>query len=640
MIEIAIVNLAKSFGDNLVLRKISFEIQKGDRVGLIGRNGSGKTTLFRIIAGLEEYDAGNVYVKNDTSIGYLEQIPLFEKDKTVLDVLKLSFLEVKKLKKKIESLEIKMHDQNGNDLRKLMRKYQKLQTKFEIKDGYKIDVKLNKICSGLKILPTMQQMKFERLSGGEKTTVMLAQMLLQNPDILLLDEPTNHLDIDAVEWLEDFLADYKGTIFMISHDRYFLDRLVNKIIELEDRKTISLSGNYSNYIQEKEKRIEIQFKQFKNQQKKIKKMKEAIQRFRDWGKRADNPAMFKKAFNIERHLEKMEKIDKPTQAKKINLDFLTRHRSGNDVLAIQDLGKSFNNKTILNNLNFSLFYSERVAMLGKNGSGKTTIFKIILDEISPNSGKIKIGARVKIGYLEQEVKFDEENISLLDFYRNTFPVSETEARNHLAGFLFFGNQVFKKISVLSGGEKVRLKLCTMMHKNLNLLLLDEPTNHLDIDSIEIFEDSLSKFKGTILFISHDRYFINKIAEKIVELKNKKFKTYLGNYNFYKEKKKNEDKKNLGKPADKPEKIDKSKEYQKKKKKSNREKSRKRRISQIEIEIAYLEKELDKKKEDSEIYATDYEKLEEIYNERNILKKKIEDLMGEWEKLEMINQFRS
>ncbi|MEA2104488.1 MAG: ABC-F type ribosomal protection protein [Candidatus Cloacimonadota bacterium] len=634
MIEISIGNLEKRFGDLAILDGLSFDVQRGDRAGIIGRNGCGKTTLFRIIAGIEDYNKGSVSVRNNSTIGYLQQIPQFDDSTSVLDVLNFAFVSVNKMQLEIEKIEHKMRNMTEENSTKLMKNYHRLQTEFELRDGYNIEVKLNKVCTGLKINSAMQTRKFKSLSGGEKTTVMLGQLLLKNPEILLLDEPTNHLDIESVEWLEHFLAEYSGTVVLVSHDRYFLDKLVNKIIEIEDGKATTHSGNYTSYKVDKEKKIELQFKAFKNQQKKIKAMQEAIKRFRDWGGRADNPAMFKKAFNLEKRLEKMEKLEKPTESGSINLRFTTEHRSGKDVLRISELKKSFDDQLILDDLEFNLFYKERVCIIGKNGSGKSTIFKLILDELEADSGEVKIGSRVKIGYLQQEVEFTDEDISLIDFYRTEFPLSETQARTQLAGFLFFGNEVYKRISILSGGEKVRLKLCVMMHKNINLLLLDEPTNHLDLESIEAMEESLHNFKGTILFISHDRYFINKMANKIVAISEKKLKSYSGNYNFYKRKKTEEqqfEEKDIFVEIEQSQKIEKKKEYQDRKKEANRRKNLKRRLANIEHEIKLLENDIQSKQDEMSEFGSDYKKLCEIQETIDLDMKKISLLFSEWEK---------
>jgi len=377
MAVITINHLEKSYGANKVFTELNLEINEKDRAGLVGRNGSGKTTIFRLIAGLENYQSGKISVTRNKTIGYLEQNPDYHSQKQVIKILKQGVADILQLKRKLEYVSHKMQNEEGKKLEKLMRQYHVLQTKFEMKDGYNLRVKLQKVCEGLKIPEKMQEKPFEKLSGGEKTRVLLAKMLLKNPDILLLDEPTNHLDVESIEWLEEFLLDYNGTILVISHDRYFLDRIVKSIIELENGKTKFYPGNYSKYRKLKKKKIELQFKRWKDQQKKIKKMKEAIKRYRDWGERADNPAMFKKAFNIEKRLERMEKIEKPEEKKQIGLDFSKKHRSGQDVLKLQNVDKSFEDKKILSNLNFELFYQEKVALLGKNGSGKTTIFKLI-----------------------------------------------------------------------------------------------------------------------------------------------------------------------------------------------------------------------------------------------------------------------
>ena len=627
MIEISLNKIVKSFGANKILHNISFDVQKKERIGLIGRNGTGKTTIFKIISGLEDYDSGILTLRKGASTGYMDQIPDYPDKYKVIDVLNTTFEDVFAIREKLRDIESEMSKISENDVKKIIKEYGELQNLFENKGGYEIEVNLNKICSGLKLSEEFKNRKFNTLSGGEKTTVMLGKILLQNADILLLDEPTNHLDIESVEWLEDFLLEYIGTILIISHDRYFLDKIVNKIIEIEDGNSRVFYGNYSYYIKENDRMLFDQFEKYKDQQKKIKAMKESIKRFRDWGTRTDNPKMFKKAFSLEKRLEKMEKIDKPIlERKKIGLNFSKSHRSGNDVIKVTGLKKSFQDNLILDDLDLFVRYQEKVAILGKNGTGKTTLMKVLTNLYKPDGGEVKIGSRVNIGYLEQEVYFDNQEFTVLETFRRNFNIHEGEARNKLAKFLFFGDEVYKKVMNISGGERVRLQLSIMLNQDINLLLLDEPSNHLDTDSREMFEQALQKFTGTVVFISHDRYLINKIAQRIVELRDKKFVNYLGNYDYYKQKKIKEKIVTVKEiPEMKPQKA----KYEKDKKIQNEKKKVERRILEIEEKMEKMENQISEKDKEMEKWATDYKKLYELYKEKCGLRKNLDLLFEEW-----------
>jgi ATPase subunit of ABC transporter with duplicated ATPase domains len=627
MIEVGMKDIIKSYGADTVLKGVTFDIQTGEKIGLIGSNGCGKTTIFKVIYGIENYEDGFLSKRKDTTIGYLQQVPDMTDEHKTLDVLKKAFSDVFQIQKEMKILEERMNRTSGPKLEKLMKRYGELQESFEHAEGYEIDVKLGKICSGLEISEELQNQNFNTLSGGEKTRVMLGKILLENPDVLLLDEPTNHLDIDSVEWLEEFLKEYEGAALIVSHDRYFLDKVVTKIVELEDGKATKYHGNYSYYVKEKEFRFLAEFENFKNIQKKIKAMKAAAERYRIWGRiNTDNNAHMARAKRLEAKIEELQEIRKPKEKRKIGLEFSGSHRSGKDVIYVKNLIKSFEKVNILHDLDFFLNFRERVVILGKNGTGKTTFFRILLGEINPDKGEVKIGSRVNIGYLEQEVVFDNEDLSIVDLFRECFPMTEGEARNKLARFMFYRNDVFKRVKDLSGGEKVRLRLCLLMHQDINFLLLDEPTNHLDIESKEMIEEALMEFDGTILFISHDRYFINKITQRVVELENKKFTDFLGNYNYYREKKtaqgnstalasKNKEKKKLSSNG--------------KRSVENEIKRYKNRILEIEEEIAWLEREIVMKEEDMKKYPADFTKLNEIYEAKCDLKNRVDKLYEEW-----------
>ncbi|MGF7060548.1 ribosomal protection-like ABC-F family protein [Brassicibacter mesophilus] len=631
MIEIALKDVNKYYGANKVFDNITFEVHTEEKVGLIGRNGTGKTTVLKIIAGIEKHDEGNMSIKKDATIGYLDQIPEYPESCKVIDVLNMAFKEQFEIREKMSELEKEMSSCNTEDLELAMKRYGELQYLFEHMGGYEIDEKLSKICTGLKISEEFKERYFSTLSGGEKTTIMLGRMLLQNPDILLLDEPSNHLDMDSIEWLEEFLKDYKGAVLIISHDRYFLDRVVNKIIEIEDGETSLYLGNYSYYLQEKDRRILEQFEAYKDQQKKIKAMEEAIKRFRDWGTRSDDPRMFKKAANMQKRIERMDKVARPsTDRPKIQINFSGNERSGKDVIKVVGLRKLFDDKAILDGLDFHVRFAEKVCIVGKNGSGKSTLLKILLNEYAPDSGCVEIGSRVKVGYLEQQVLFEDENLSILDTLKSSFTMTEGNARRILAKFLFFGEDVFKKVKNLSGGEKSRLKLCLLMQKDINLLVLDEPTNHLDIESREMLEEALEQFNGSIVFVSHDRYFINKIAQRLVEINNKKLKEYLGGYDYYREKKLEEKIKMeaMSKKAEtKIHEIKPRQETQKSNKTTNKWKEKS--ILELEDQIEDIETQIKQKNQEMEVMASDYEKLKELFSEKEELQNKLDELMEKW-----------
>lgn len=629
MIELSLNQIVKYYGATKVLEDITFEAKTGERIGIVGRNGTGKTTIFKVISAIEEYNGGTMSIRKGSTVGYLDQIPEYSEGYRVIDVLNTAFKKTFKIKSKMQDLEKKMSSTSGNELNSIMKKYGELQNIFEHMGGYEIDEKISKVSSGLKLSDEFKEKKFINLSGGEKTTVILGKILLQNPDILLLDEPSNHLDIESVEWLEEFLKEYKGTVLIISHDRYFLDMVATRIVEVEDMKTNIYEGNYSYYVEEKERRILAQYEDYKNQQKKIRAMEDAIKRFREWGTKADNADMFVKMRNMQKRIDRMEKIDRPIlERKQINLNFSVQKRSGKDVIMIDNLIKAFGNNVVIDGLKFHVRYGEKVALLGKNGSGKSTLIKIIMGEYQKDRGEVKLGSSVKIGYLDQNIQFKNENQTVLETFREVHTMPEGNARRILASFLFYGEDVFKKVCDLSGGEKSRLKLCILMQKDINLLVLDEPTNHLDIDSSEMLEVALKEFQGTILFISHDRYFINKIAEKISEIRDKKLFSYVGDYNYYKKKKnqakiRQEDKNKVLKSKEKKSNISKSNNKANNKKKSHIS------VDKLEGQISELEEVISLKEKEMEKYATNQEKLTKIYEEKNILEDKLNILIEKW-----------
>lgn len=537
MIEISVNNAQKTFGFKKVFDGFNLEATTGERIALIGPNGCGKTTLFKIISGEENLDQGMVSIRRNATIGLLSQIPPKVSDNvTVKDILTKSFEEIFKLERQLKECEEKLSTASPEELNSVVETYSKLQERFMDMGGYEVDEKVSKICNGFKISDDMLDRSFNTLSGGEKTIVNLASLIISNPEILLLDEPTNHLDIDTLEWFEQFLTNYKGTIIISSHDRYFLDKVATKTVLIDKGKDEVYHGNYSYYLEESERRALAEFDEYKNQQKQIEAMKTAVKKLKEWGERGDNPRFFRRAACIERKLEKMELLDRPESKKQLPLDFEINSRSGKDVLVADDLGIIVGNKVILDGADLYLKYGEKVCLMGKNGSGKSTFVKAVLYGNNICQGEIKIGSNVSIGYIPQEIRFEDENATILDTARKFYDGTETHLRASLAKFLFYGENVFKRVGKLSGGEKVRLKLFELIQKKANLLILDEPTNHIDIDTKEMLEEALSEYQGTLFFISHDRYFINKLAERVVNIENEKFQQYLGNYDYFKEQK--------------------------------------------------------------------------------------------------------
>ena len=524
--------ISKMYGGNLIFDKLTMEIQEQDRIGIVGRNGGGKTTLFKLLSGIDTPDSGQIYWKKGLKIGYLAQIPDYPEDMLTKEVLQKAFNHLLDIQEKMITLEFEMKNEvDQHKLNRIVELYGELQEQFTIDGGYEIDANIERIANGLNIESLLNN-PFGKLSGGEKTKVGLGLILLQNPNLLFLDEPTNHLDLMAVEWLGQFLKKYHGTVVVISHDRYFLDEVVTKVIDLEDGEIQEYHGNYSIYVKEKEERLLREFQAYQEQQKKIKKMKEAIKRLREWANQANPPneALHKRARNMERALERMEKLSRPIlNRKKMDLHLDAVDRSGKDVIELIDISKSFNQQILFSNINLLVQYKENVAIIGENGTGKSTLLKLILEELLPDEGKIRIGSNVKIGYLSQNADHNGEVNTVLEAFRDVIPVTEGEARHILARFLFYGYDVFRKVNQLSGGERMRLRLAQLMYQDVNLLILDEPTNHLDIDSREVLEEALEEFNGTILAVSHDRFFLNRLFSNIYRIEDQTLCHYIGNY---------------------------------------------------------------------------------------------------------------
>ncbi|MGM0828686.1 MAG: ribosomal protection-like ABC-F family protein [Bacillota bacterium] len=538
MILCSAQELSKMFGGHLIFEELSFEIPERARIGLVGRNGTGKTTIFKLLSGVESPDKGLVHLKKGAKVGYLAQIPHYSEGTKGIDVLRSAFSDLIKTGERLKELEFQMgKEQDADTLNRLLEEYGKIQDRFTLAGGYEIDSNISKIVNGLDIRELVDK-DFNDCSGGEQTKLCLGLILLKKPDLLLLDEPTNHLDIGAVEWLEDFLKEYEGTVVCISHDRYFLDNVITKVYDLEDGELTIYHTNYSGFVKEKEERLMIEFQAYQEQQKKIKKMKEAIKRLREWANQANPPneALHKRARNMERALERMEKIKRPVlDRKKMGLEFEETDRSGKIVFSMDGASKSYGDKSLFSDADLLVHFKDRTAIVGQNGTGKSTIIRMLLGEETADAGVVKIGSNVKLGYLSQHFTVADPSVRLIDAFREEVPVTEGDARHILARFLFYGPNVFRKVGQLSGGEKMRLRLAQLMHQDINFLVLDEPTNHLDIDSREVLEDALEDFKGTILAVSHDRYFLNKLFKKTYWIHKGELYFFDGPYSWAKEK---------------------------------------------------------------------------------------------------------
>lgn len=626
MIELAIDKLKKYYGASLILNGLSFNVQTGERVGIIGENGCGKSTLLKIIMGLEPYEQGDIAVRKGSTIGYLQQIPVYEENTKVIDILNSAFKKVDDIYEEMSILENKLSHSKQSELENLLNSYAKIQEIYEMQGGYEKEEKMSKVMEGLKISERFSSKFFSDLSGGEKTTVILAKILLENPSILLLDEPSNHLDLDSMEWLENYLKSYKGTILIVSHDRYFLDNAVTKIIEIEDMKAETYLGNYSYFCEEKQRRLELKYEAFLSQQKKIKSMEKTIAQLKDWGNRGDNEKFFKRAFSMEKTLDKIEKIDKPTMERKaINIKLETADRSGKDVVIAKKLNKRFSDKVIFKGADLLIRSGERTALIGNNGCGKSTFIKLLLGEISADSGSADLGSNIKFGYLPQNVCFQNENATVMQSFMENIIIAEGKARAYLAKYMFYDEDVFKKVSSLSGGEKSRLRLAIIMFYEINMLILDEPTNHLDISSRKELEEILKDFTGTIFFISHDRYFINAVAQRVIELIDGKFISYEGNYDYYKEKIA-ENKKALTQGKNKNTDINNKKTVNGKIKKDDSKKINKTKIEQ---QIEELEDQIKPIEDEMLKFQYDYKKLNELLKRKEDTEKEIEQMMSKY-----------
>ncbi|MFZ5813933.1 MAG: ribosomal protection-like ABC-F family protein, partial [Bacillota bacterium] len=530
--------IKKYHGANLILEDVTFELGEGERAGLIGRNGCGKSTLLQIVAGLQQPDGGQLSIRKRSRIGYLPQIPAEREGMTVYDLLAQGYQEVLASRERMRALEVQMARQEPPPTQRQMtawlEQYAEEQERFQREGGYEMEAQILQVAHGLGIPPEQFGRPYTSLSGGEQTKVALASLLIERPTLLLLDEPTNHLDTESIEWLEGFLSTYTGTCLIVSHDRYFLDRVVTRVIELEDGEAALYSTNYSGYVKEKEERLLQQFEAYQEQQKRIRQMRETIRQLQEWGRIGDNGKFFRRAASMQKALDRMERVKRPNLERTTEFDLRPSDRSGQEVLTIAGLSKRYGERPLLSRAEGALTYGEKVVLVGRNGAGKSTLFRLLLGEEQPDEGSVRLGARVAIGYLAQQER-PQGDKSLLQAFREEAGVEEGEARSRLARYLFFGSDVFKPLSALSGGEWTRFRLALLIHRMPNLLLLDEPTNHLDIPSREALEEALEEYPGTLLAISHDRYFINRLAQRVWELEEGRLTSYLGNYDAYREK---------------------------------------------------------------------------------------------------------
>ena len=623
MIEIQINSLVKSFevGHN-VLDGLTFQIDQGERVGLLGRNGAGKTTLFRILTRELEPDEGQVSVGQGRRLGLISQIPVYPPGCTVEDVLRSAFARLESLAKEMETLESRMAA--GESDMALLRRYGSLAERFEVFGGYDTDVAVNKITGGLSISQEQRGQLFDSLSGGEKTRVNLGRLILEDTDILLLDEPTNHLDLHATEWLEEYIRGFRGTVVAISHDRYFLDRVVTRVIEIENGKAEFYSGNYSFYAVEKERRYQERLKQYQKEQAKIEQLEKAAEQLRLWAFMGMDKT-YRRAVNIERRIERMRTTAKPTKARKMDARFSTAEFHGDEVLGIRNLAKSYGDKRLFDSITLKVEGGERIALIGDNGTGKSTLIKMIMGELYPDEGRIKLGPQAKPAYLPQIIRFDHPDWNLVEnMMASKRGLSAQSARNRLAAYDFRGEDVFKPVSVLSGGEQSRLRLCILMDGEINFLILDEPTNHLDIASREWIEEAVEAYDGTLLFVSHDRYFINRFATRIWELAEETITDYPMGFAQYRQLKAQE----AAEKAEPP-----KPPREKRPARGNRaQQNAKRQLTICERDVSKAEEKITALEAEMEAAACDYERLTALTAEREAAQEELDALYERWEQL--------
>ena len=629
MIEIQVNNLVKSFevGKN-VLDGLTFQVDQGERVGLLGRNGAGKTTLFKILTGELDYDEGTVVVGQGRRVGLISQIPVYPAGYTVEDVLRSAFARLQSLAEEMRALEARMAA--GESDPAILKRYGTLSERFEAFGGYDTDVAVNKIANGLSIPDAQRQQLFDSLSGGEKTRVNLGRLILEDTDILLLDEPTNHLDLHATEWLEEYIRGFHGTVVTISHDRYFLDRTVTRVIEIQDGRAEFYSGNYSFYAVEKERRYQERMKQYEKEQAKIQQLEKAAEQLRVWAFMGMDKT-YRRAISMEKRIERMRTTSKPTKARKMDARFSSAEFHGDEVLGIRNVSKSYGDKHLFEGISLKVEGGERIALIGDNGTGKSTLIKMIVGELYPDDGRIKTGPQVKEAYLPQIVRFDHPDWNLVEnMMAAKRGLSAQSARNRLAAYDFRGEDVFKPVSVLSGGEQSRLRLCMLMDDEINFLILDEPTNHLDIDSREWIEEAVEAYDGTLLFVSHDRYFINRFATRIWELADGTITDYPCGFAQYRQMKAQEEAEKAAAPR--PEKEREKPAAERPQRGNKAQQAARRQLTICERDIARAEEHIAALEADMEAAACDYEKLNELVGQKAAAQAELDALYERWEQL--------
>ncbi len=621
MVDISVKNLTKFFviGENL-LEGLSFDIQEGECVAILGRNGCGKTTLLKILTGEMDYDDGEVFVNPDKKIGLISQIPRFPHGFRVEDVLRTAYADLIRIREKMEQLELAMEK---GATQEQLREYDRLTNRFHSGGGYDMDVEVDKICNGLGITASQRGQLFDSLSGGEKTRMNLARLLLEKTEILLLDEPTNHLDLRSVEWLEKYINDFKGTVLAISHDRYFIDQIADRVIEITDGHAEFYSGNYSFYMDEKQARFDLQMKQYEQEQAKLKQLGYTVERMKGWG--INNRTLYRRAMSIQHRMERIRKTEKPRTEKTMKATFGEKSFSGDVVFKMKGFGKSFGERTLFSDVELNVEGGERIALLGDNGTGKSTFIKCLMGE-ETYQGKLQFGPTVKWGYLPQIIQFSHPERTLYDTMLYEKNCTPQVARDRLGAFLFQGEDVFKTVGTLSGGEQSRLRLCMLMDEKINLLILDEPTNHLDIASREWIEAAIEEFEGVLLFVSHDRYFIEKFAERIWHLEDGMIRDFRCGYQKYRS---ILDHEQMQKPAAiaplKP----------KKEKPKGGSKENDKLIRRLEREIEKQESVLAEYDVKIEAAAADYQELTRLLEEKEAAEQVLMELMEAWEQAQEI-----
>ena len=648
-------HISKSFATDVVLDDVSFHINDNEKAAIVGVNGSGKSTLLKIITGKESYDSGDIIIKKDATVGYLAQNQEFESGESIIEEMQTAKPEVKILERKMHELSEKMNNTSGDELDSLIRQYDNARHRFEQLNGYSYESEINGVLKGLGFEDNDFSKPISKLSGGQKTRVALAKMLLQAPDLIILDEPTNHLDMNSIHWLEGYLAGYKGAVLIVAHDRYFLDKIVTKVVELRQTHSTVFSGNYSDYSIKRQALLDTLMKQYLNQQAEIKHQEEVITKLRSFNREKS----IKRAESRQKMLDKIDRIEKPIEENtQMHLLFTPKIQSGNDVLTVKNLSKSFGSQSLFSDIAVEVKRGEKVAIIGDNGTGKTTILKMINKMLAPDTGSITLGTNVQIAYYDQEHQVLHMEKTLFEEIQDTYPtMTNTQIRNMLAAFLFTDDDVFKKIKNLSGGERGRVSLAKLMLSDANFLILDEPTNHLDIDSKEILENAVNNFEGTVLYVSHDRFFINKTATRILDLTQHQIVNYVGNYDYYLEKKEDNERAQLnatvneattknssstisGTAAQTTVCADSSVSDTKLSWKQQKEEQA--RLRKIENEVKKIETEIEKLETENEELtellqtdevSTNSVKLQEISSKIEENTKKLEELMESWEAIQ-------